>query len=221
MTTFLHLNSSSQVKEPAIRSCACRFHPVPSARMSPSLPPTSTHINNDNGNDNDYDTDFSPFGPQNQLTTILEDRPLCLPDAALRPPAAKHSHNSRLAASPSPNHFLHFPRWKDTHSSSPAIRYRITPLERQRLRVYSPDARYRLSPCGNMQNTRTQGLLKLPHAKCISTAHPALDLQICIHSSCSLSLKVSSPDMGRRATEPTRPDRRWSPPFLKLFYSCS
>ncbi|KAK1675231.1 hypothetical protein BDP55DRAFT_160444 [Colletotrichum godetiae] len=176
------------------------FHPIPSYHLVPSQPP-STLIN-----DYDYDETrrrrrhrlFVFFGPRCQLTAILDDgRPLCLPDAALRPPAAKHSHNSRLAASSSSNHCLYFPRWKDTFSSFPTTRF---------------------SRCGNMQIPRIRGLTPYPvivapckHVKRISTTAAALDLRICIHSSFSLSLKVSSPEMGRRATEPTRPDRRCRP----------
>ncbi|KAK1540457.1 hypothetical protein CPAR01_06446 [Colletotrichum paranaense] len=59
------------------------------------------------------------FGPRCQLTAILDDgRPLCLLDAALRPPAAKHSHNSRLAASSSSNHSPRFHGGK-----TPSARY--------------------------------------------------------------------------------------------------
>ncbi|KAI3535837.1 hypothetical protein CSPX01_11175 [Colletotrichum filicis] len=82
------------------------------------------------------------FGPRCQLTAILDDgRPLCLLDAALRPPAAKHSHNSRLAASSSSNHSPRFSRWKDTFSSLPSIRFsRCGNMQIPRIRVFTPNS---------------------------------------------------------------------------------
>ncbi|KAK0372891.1 hypothetical protein CLIM01_09743 [Colletotrichum limetticola] len=150
------------------------------------------------------------FGPRCQLTAILDDgRPLCLLDAALRPPAAKHSHSSRLAASSSSNHSPRFSRWKDTFSSLPSIRYRII-LESEPFCVQSSDARRSFSRCGNMQIPRFGHPKQNTHANRISTIPAALDVRIYIHS--SLSLSVSFPEMGRRATEPTRPDRRCRTP---------